>query len=109
VIQSPVLKREKKNQFLNYQRNQIMSMNPLQLLIKVYDVAILSCKKRDMEKASKAIVELISALNFDYEEISLGLFRLYQYCLDRIKQGEFEESIRILEGLRESWTQVRQK
>ena len=109
MIQSPVLKREKKNQFLNYQRNQIMSMNPLQLLIKVYDVAILSCKKRDMEKASKAIVELISALNFDYEEISLGLFRLYQYCLDRIKQGEFEESIRILEGLRESWTQVRQK
>ena len=109
MIQSPVVKREKKNQLLNYQRNQIMSMNPLQLLIKVYDVAILSCKKHDIEKASKAVVELISALNFDYEEISLGLFRLYQYCLDRIKQGEFEESIKILEGLRDSWTQVRQK
>jgi len=84
-------------------------MNPLQLLIKVYDYAILNCKKKNMEKASKAIVELISALNFDHQEVSMGLFRLYQYCLDRIKQGEFEESVRILEGLKESWAQTQQK
>jgi len=86
-----------------------MSLNPVQLLIKVYDFAIVNCKKGDPEKASKAIVELMSALNFDYEEISLGLFRLYQYCLDRIKKGEFEEAIKILEGLREAWVNTRGK
>ena len=109
MTQNLALKREQKNKFLNYQRNQIMSLSPIQLVIKVYDFAILNCKKKDIDKASKAIIELMSAFNFDYQDISLGLFRLYQFCLDQIKKGEFEDSIKILERLRETWIQIQQK
>ena len=106
AFQSSVVRKVEKKKFLDYQRNQIMSLNPTQLLIKVYDYGILNSKKGDIDKTSKALVELISALNFDYQEIALGLFRLYQFCLDRVKKGEFEETIKILTRLRETWTKT---
>jgi len=77
----------------------------VQLIIKVCDFVILNCKKGDMTEASRGLVELISALNFDYQEISLGLFRLYQYCMEKIKNKEFDEAIHILQGLRNAWAQ----
>ncbi|MFC1564106.1 flagellar protein FliS [candidate division KSB1 bacterium] len=80
-----------------------MSLDPIPLLVKVYDYIILNCKMKNIDKATKGLVELISALNFDYQEVSLGLFRLYQFCLDSIKQNNFDDAIKILEGLRESW------
>lgn len=89
----------------SYQQSQILGLDPVQLIIKVYDFVILNCKKGDMTKASKGLVELISALNFDCQEISLGLFRLYQYCMEKIKNKEFDEAVHILEGLRNAWTQ----
>jgi len=80
-------------------------MDSVSLLIKVYDYTILHCKKKDLARAGKGIIELMSSLNFEYEEISLGLFRLYQYCQDKIRQGEFNEAVHILEGLREAWVE----
>jgi len=93
----------------NYQKSQILSMEPVPLLIKVYDFTILHCKRKDVMKASKGLIELISALDFDHDEIALGLFRLYQFCQDKIKQGNYEEAISILEGLRSSWAEMLKK
>ena len=90
----------------SYQQSQIMSLDPVQLIIKVYDYIIVQCKKGEITKASKGIVELISALNFEHEEVSLGFFRLYQYTMDKIKQSEFDEAIEILQGLRNSWAKT---
>ncbi len=97
-----------KLQFKQYQKNQIMSMTPVQLLIKVYDIAILECKKENAARASKALVELISALKFDpeYQHISVGLFQLYQYALDKIKENDFDEAVKILNGLRDAWVKA---
>ena len=95
------------NQKLNaYLKNQIYSMSPMQLLMKVYDVAILGCKTKDSEKVGKALVELIAGLKFEYEEISVGLFRLYQYCLDETKKGRFDIPLEILLSLRETWLEA---
>lgn len=95
-----------RNKHLQYQRNQVMSMTPAQLVLKVYDVAILGCKSKDSSKVSKALVELISALRFEHGEIALGLFRLYQYCLDSVKIGKFDEVVVILTDLRNTWLTV---
>jgi flagellin-specific chaperone FliS len=81
-------------------------MTPAQLVLKVYDVAIVAGKNNDTQKASKAIVELISALRFEHGEISLGLFRLYQYCLDSVKVGKFDDAVKILSELRNTWLTV---
>ena len=60
-----------------------MEASPQRLLIKIYDLAIVSCQKQDLKKTNEAIQTLINALSFDTDEvkeISLGLMRLYQFC-----------------------------
>lgn len=83
-----------------------MNMSPGQLVLKIYDYAIMGCKLKDSSKVSKALVELISALDFGQGEIPAGLFRLYQYCMDTTKKGKFEEVLEILTELRKTWLVV---
>jgi len=98
--------RNRTKKHLNYQKNQIMSMSPAQLVLKVYDYAILGCKLKDSRKVSKALIELISALKFEHGEISLGMFKLYQYCMDIVKKNQFDEVMEILSELRKTWLVV---
>jgi len=93
-------------QIQSYQKSEILGLGPNQLIIKVYDFVILQCKKGDIDKASKGLVELISSLNFEHEEIALGLFRLYQYCMDQAKQSKFDEVVSIMQSLRTSWIEA---
>ena len=86
-----------------YVYNKLMGLSPGQLLLTVYDVAITSCQQKDYSKASRAISELISSLDFEHKEISLGLFRLYQYILEQIRKKNYVEVIDLLKELRDTW------
>ena len=91
------------NQYLN---NEINQASPAQLVLKVYDFAILNCQRKNMLKTNEAIQVLINSLNFDLEgarEISVGLLRLYQYCQDLTRKNKFEEAQNILTELRDTW------
>ncbi|MBE7444553.1 MAG: flagellar protein FliS [Planctomycetia bacterium] len=89
-----------------YLEQEIMTLNPLQLLIKAYDAGITACNRKDEHKASNVLTELIDSLNFDYAEISNSLFRLYEYCMREVKCGNFEVTLKILKELRETWIQT---
>lgn len=86
-----------------YQQNQILNLSPTELILKLYDFAIVSIKKGDIRKANQVITELIGSLNFEYQEVSLGLFKLYRYCQDCLYNGRINEAIDIFEDLRRSW------
>jgi flagellar protein FliS len=90
----------------NYIETEILNLSPVELILKIYDVAIVSCRKKDVEKANKAITELIASLDFDYKEISIPLFKLYQYCQYEIRKGNFENALEILKELRETWAKA---
>jgi flagellar secretion chaperone FliS len=92
-----------------YLEDEFAGLSPVQILIKVYDVAIASCARKDRERLSKALVQLISSLNFEYHEISLSSFRLYNYCLRQARTGRFDEVKTILVGLRDAWVQAERK
>lgn len=87
----------------SYVSNHLMGLSQGQLLLTVYDIAITSCQQQEGSKAIRAVSELISALNFEYQEISIGLFRIYQYIIDKIREKDFKESLFILKELREAW------
>jgi len=87
----------------SYVNNQLVGLTSGQLLLKVYDIAIIGCQQQDGNKAIRAISELISSLNFDYQEISVGLFRLYQYIIDQIRDHNFSAAMNILKELRNAW------
>ena len=87
-------------------RDDVYGLSPVQLVLKAYGIGIEGCGEADPNKVSKALVELISALNFEYRDVAMGMFRLYDYCLRRIKAGDFEAVQSILEELRQTWSKV---
>lgn len=92
-----------------YLVKDILEATPQQLLIKLYDLAIVSCKKHDLRRTNNVIQELINALNFEdaaAAEISAGLLSLYKFCQDQMRNGNYEIVLKVLTELRESWDSV---
>jgi flagellin-specific chaperone FliS len=86
-----------------YRHQDVMGATPIHLVVMAYDVAIRACEKNDFEKAAKTIGMLQNALDFDYPEVSMGLFRLYQWCLECIRHGDFGTAASTLLELRSAW------
>lgn len=94
------------NKLNPYLVKEILDATPQQLIIKVYDFAIVNCQKKNIEKTNKAIQELINALRFDderFREFSIGLLNLYHFCQEEVRNRNFETAQRFLTELRESW------
>jgi flagellar secretion chaperone FliS len=94
------------NRLNKYLLNEIMQATPKQLLIKIYDFAIVNCQKQNMAKTNEALQVLINSLRFDNDEvkeISTGLFRLYQYCQEEMRRKNYSIVYKILSELKESW------
>jgi flagellin-specific chaperone FliS len=89
-----------------YQQSQVNFASPGELMLKVYDLGIGACAKGDAEQARAVVIELVNSLNFTYSTIAVGLLRLYNYCLDLIRQGNLDETKRVLSELRATWAQA---
>ncbi len=89
-----------------YRRDQIANMTPVEVVKRLYDVAILGCKKNDGALARKAITELMVSLNFEYQEMSTTLYWLYDYAKRSIREGKTDDALRVLEELRATWSQA---
>ena len=91
-----------------YNASNLEGATPGQVLLQTYDYIIACCRQGDWMRANKGMVELMGALDLDADrlDISGSLWRIYEYCLDIIREGKFEEAISILSGLRESWAEV---
>jgi hypothetical protein len=71
-----------------------------------YDVAIQACEQSNLARATQAVSLLREALNFDYPETAVGLFRLYQWTLECIRAGDYAAALDVLRPLREAWAAV---
>ena len=89
----------------SYRTQQVASAAPAQLLLQLYDHAIAGALRQDQRQVNAALVELIGALNFDYEEIAVGLFKLYDWCMRRARAKDWDEVLKILRELRNAWAQ----
>lgn len=96
------------NQVNAYIAKDILEASPQKLLIKIYDFAILNCKRRNLEKTNKAIQELINSLKFDdvTKDISAGFLRLYLYCQDQMRKKNYDIVLKILTELRDTWAKA---
>jgi flagellar protein FliS len=103
---SSTLAAKKQNRLNQYLVNEITQATPKQLLIKIYDFAIVNCKKQNLAKTNEALQVLISSLNFENKEVSevsTGLLRLYQFCQDQMRKKNYSIVYEILTELKESW------
>jgi flagellin-specific chaperone FliS len=86
-----------------YRNEQLMNLAPVEVIYKLYAVAIQGIRKNDYQLAQRAINELITGLNFEYKDIALSLYRLYQYAKHCLRQGRSNDAVEVLEGLRSAW------
>jgi flagellin-specific chaperone FliS len=86
-----------------YRQQEVMGASPVRLVVMAYDMAIMACEQKDFEKAAKVISALRDALDFEYTEVSGGLFRVYQWCLDCLRAGDFDGAKNNLKELRNAW------
>lgn len=89
-----------------YRNEQLLNLSPVEVIHRLYGVAIQAIKKNDVHLANRAINELIAALNFEYQEIALSLYRLYQYAKHCLRQGKHNDATEVLEELRSAWKEA---
>lgn len=89
-----------------YLEQEVLSWSKEKIILKMYDLFLVSCKRQDVTKMSKVLVELMGSLNFDYEDTATRLYRLYEYCQRCIFQKKFDEAYNIISELRNSWAKA---
>jgi flagellin-specific chaperone FliS len=91
-----------------YRQQDVISASPLRLVIMTYDLAIRACEQKDFVKATKTISALRDTLDLDYPDVAIGLFRLYQWCLDCIRKNDYASAATTLTELRGAWAATEQ-
>ena len=87
-----------------YQRQDVLSASPAQLVAKLYDLGILSCVNNDRSKLRKILIELISSLNFEEGgDIAIRLSQIYEYCMRESVAGDLNQIASMLSDLRDTW------
>ncbi len=86
-----------------YKAQEIAAAGSEKLILYLYDYAIKACHRKNQDQASHALEQLIDSLDFEYHEVSTGLFKLYVYMIETIKKGQFEVALNILKDLRKTW------
>ena len=89
-----------------YHQEQNLNLSPVQVILKLYDLTILSCKKSDKKMAIRALNELIVALNFEHKEMSVGFYRLYDYSKRCVFAGRFLQAETVISELRGAWAEA---
>ncbi len=87
-----------------YQRQDVLSASPTQLVTKLYDLSILACNNDDRIKLRKVLIELISSLNFEEGgEIAIRLSQIYEFCMRESVTGDLNQVSEMLSDLRDTW------
>lgn len=66
------------------------------------DRGMAGCRAGDAAAVEEVLLELMEALDFDYEEAALSLFRAYDDSLGEVRTGRFEPARAVLGKLREA-------
>ena len=94
---------KKEGQLPSYLEQEVLSWSKEKLILKMYDLFIVSNKRGDISKMSRVLIELMGSLNFEYEETATRLYRLYEYCQRLIFQKKLDEALKIIQELRGAW------
>lgn len=92
--------------FPAYLEQEVMSWSKEKIILKMYDLFIVSCKRKDIQKMSRVLIELMGALNFEYEDTATRLYRLYEYCQRCIFKKDYDQALSIIQELRQTWAKA---
>jgi flagellar protein FliS len=91
------------NPLNSYRSQSVLTLTPGELLVKTYDIALSAMVAKDESRACNVLAHLIDCLDFEHQDVALGLFKLYRYCIEQLKKGEFDVPEKIIRDLRDTW------
>jgi hypothetical protein len=80
-----------------------------ELVGMAYELAILACRRRDESRSEKAILLLREVMHSAGPEDSSDVGKFYDWCLERIRQGEFDAAAQTLADLRAAWKEAERR
>lgn len=86
-----------------YQQNNVLSADPMKLILLLYDRAIYGCRQNDLEITWGAIRQLINSLNMEVQPMSGYLLSIYDYCAELAREKKFDTAAMILQDIRDTW------
>ena len=92
-----------------YTAQAVEGANPPRLTLMLFDHILACIRRREVMKAKKGLVELMGSLDLEYLEVAGPLYRLYEYCLDVVRDQKFDEAERLMVEVRDAWEQVVKK
>lgn len=109
-----------KNPYGQYKQNSIMTANPQELTLMLYNGALkfigqakIYIEQKNIPKANESIMraqdivqELNITLNMDYE-VSTGLRSLYTYILEKLVDANISKDVKHLDEAAEMVTELR--
>ena len=84
-------------------RPGVRGSGPHRLVGMAYDLAILACDRKDEARSVRSIGLLRDVMRSAGPEDSSDLMGFYDWCLERIRQGEFALAGQTLADLRKGW------
>jgi flagellin-specific chaperone FliS len=79
---------------------------PAQLIGMAYDLAVLACERADADRSIKTVLLLRDAMHSVGPEDSADLLQFYNWCLERIREGDFPVAAQTLSALRDAWKKL---
>lgn len=93
-----------------YRQTQVMSSDPIQLVIMTYDIAIAGCREKNLSKVTSALNELRGSLNHEAGgQFTADLLGIYIYLAEEARQMNFDRVATFLQELRETWAAAREQ
>lgn len=89
-----------------YLEQEVLSWSKEKVILKMYDLFVVSAKKKDISKMNRVLAELMASLNFDYEDTATRLYRLYEYVQRLVFQKRYDDAVFIIQELRSAWNQA---
>ena len=86
-----------------YMEQEVQQWSAEKIILKMYDLFIVSCRQRDIAKMNRVLTSLMTALDFEYQEQATRLYRMYEYCQNCIMQKRYDEALAIIRDMRETW------
>ena len=87
-------------------RRPASDATPHRLVGMAYDLAILACRRKDGSRSEQAVRLLQEVMCSAGPEDTSDLIAFYDWCLDRIRSGEYAMAAQTLSDLRAAWVKA---
>lgn len=82
--------------------------NDVDLLVQVFDGALMACRYRELDEMSRCLELLKAFIDFEHSTPTMawGVYQIYRHCEQLALEGDFDGAAVILSYLQRLWVEA---